>query len=64
MGKLKTETRSTSSLSKNIYQLNILTKKIDFDSQVYEKIKSMPLDSIKATFKKLRRSDKPVFDIF
>ena len=39
-------------------------RKLDFDSQIYEKIKSIALDSIKATYKKLRNSRKPTFEIF
>ena len=39
-------------------------KKLDFDTQVYENIKSIGLDSIKATFQKLSSTKKPMFEIF
>jgi len=39
-------------------------RRLDFDTQIYEKIKSIAQDSIKATYKKLRGSTKPMFEIF
>lgn len=41
-----------------------LTKKYDFDADVYPRMKQMALDSVKATYDKLKKTDKQVFEIF
>ncbi len=37
------------------------SKKFDFDTQIYENIKLIALDSIKATYQKISAKKKPMF---